>query len=131
MKYLQSFNENRDSDYYQEIGINGQRIENVITTHILLKQPEVFNRRSPEHDIIENFLLENGVDIDSNDYIYTVHRNRINIQFRKTRNTIRYDFDIYKIPDEYYMVLFKHHYRLYKCDQMDGLLKLIKDKILR
>ena len=36
---------------------------------------------------------------------------------------------MYKIPDEWYLVLFdKDYYHLYyKCDQMEGLIKLLKD----
>jgi hypothetical protein len=84
------------------------------------------SRRDPLIDKIDNLFISYGVDEGSPDYSFVVSAKKIEITFRKNKNLMKYRFEIYDMNDEYFYVLI-NEFIPYKCDQKDGLIKLLKD----
>lgn len=109
------------NDYYELVNVN--------YTGLALKNSIEIS--SKEIDIIMSY-------IDSEIYIQHIG---INYSF-KTKKIGYNTITLFKIPDEWYFIYyFKSRsknqdgqdlggYTCYKCDQFDGLIKLIKDKLI-
>ena len=117
IKYSLFEGRDENSIYYKKLA---QRID------FLFSCTTRFSRRDPIIEDIDNLFISYGVDESSPDYSFIVSNKNIEITFRKNKNLMKYRFEIYKLDDEYFYVLINEVIP-YKCDQKDGLIKLLKD----
>lgn len=132
-------------DYYVNISdIEGNEYINTTNTNIRWDAGKIMDKLLPL--LKGGFVIKNkyygsfSQDDKSNFISKSAYFGRVSVVIHKYYNHHFQDFFILPLEDEYYVVLHKEwyyhknsfesnvQYNYYKCDQWDGLVKLLKDK---
>lgn len=122
MKHIKKFNEHNTDDYYMPYDGHGDH----------LKQLDISQQNI---DYIKNLLDKNKYNVNTTgDWLDGTAGKSIVISRSKPMFSARVDFnsiEISELEDEYFRVYFHRKLeksRAYKCDQIDGVRELLKDK---
>jgi len=123
MRYLKKFNESEE--YYTKIYL-GDRDENVVGKSIPFNQRDIkLLKEFCDKWDLRNHLFDNRFDI--RDHRTTLHDVGIKKSGRyKVANRPLFIM-IRKYEDDWYSVELEGKYEQYKCDQIDGVIKLLED----
>ncbi len=132
MKYLRKFNESNSNEYYEQI--SDEEYESFIinpTFHPFSDSDisiinKIFDKAKKTYPNIKykvNLSIDNRTKEIINQYIEINNTENIGITYGK----------FFSLKDEWYfgyIILDNRSVENYKCDQLDGLIKLLKDKKL-
>ena len=113
MKHLKKFNDNESLNFYSEITSEEYYIR-------FLEKIRISNK---DVEYVSNTLGDININLD-----IVLATNYIDVYDKSKRNSMEI-FTIIKSSDEWYIIESVKLGRYYKCDQIDGLSKFLKDKL--
>ena len=137
MKYLRRFNENLDNDYYRLVSIYPILHDLVSeldtpSNDVYLKLKKYYSNNK-DIKIKNNQSLNNGYGLSDIWCVGIDFRNADGVYFY---NKYYKEFAIYSMKDEFFIVsvvewspAYTSEKVFYKCDQFDGLIRFIDDRI--
>lgn len=127
MKYLKNFYESYTNDYYNEISNNEYRdtlykdfVANPVNFNIKNRYRLMSMLNNSAYSNMDISLGRTDVKRNGNNQICNYIQ--INLDKNKYKD---YQIKIYEMEDDWYLVSSFNNY--YKCNQFDGLIKLLKD----
>jgi hypothetical protein len=120
MKWIKYINENfNQEDYYREIDYDTYHDDLMFTELFTSKEVEFINTLNPSHWVGNDGICNNGKTAF-----------RVTLKPKDTKDTSKMlYYNITKLEDGWFLVSLTFHSgnHFYKCDQIEGLKKLLKD----